>query len=278
MRYTEAVPHPPLDTSVECFWFLEDGPAALPRPLERIVPDGCTELILHLGDRFERLTASGADQQPGAFLVGQLPHFVLLRPSRTIDTVGVRFRPAGARRFFRGPASSLTGRFVALDDLWGRRATDELQDRLRAATRQERVGVLERALLGAMAGEEGDRAVARSAGFILGRSGRVRVADVARDAGVSERSLERRFQEQLGLAPKAFARIARLQGALKSVGRQEQPDWADVAAECSYFDQPHLIRDFRALTGETPGEFVKNQGRLSLSFTDPRRLAALLGG
>ena len=44
------------------------------------------------------------------------------------------------------------------------------------------------------------------------------------------------------------------------------------------FDQPHLIHDFRALTGETPQEFVRNQGRLSLNFTDPRRLQALLGG
>lgn len=62
------------------------------------------------------------------------------------------------------------------------------------------------------------------------------------------------------------------------VGRCEQPDWADVAAGCSYFDRPHLIRDFRALTGETPSEFVRNQGRMSMNFTDPARLAGLLGG
>jgi AraC-like DNA-binding protein len=65
---------------------------------------------------------------------------------------------------------------------------------------------------------------------------------------------------------------------LRAIGGQARPDWADVAAERSFFDQPHLIREFRALTGETPVEFVKNQGRLSMSFTDPRRLAALLAG
>ena len=81
-----------------------------------------------------------------------------------------------------------------------------------------------------------------------------------------------------GRLPKAFARIVRLQAVLKTVGRRAEPDWADVAAECEYFDQPHLIRDFRSLTGETPAEFVRNQGRLSQSFTEPRRLAALLGG
>jgi len=104
------------------------------------------------------------------------------------------------------------------------------------------------------------------------------VAEVARRAGLSERSLERRFQEELGLPPKTFARIARLQSVLRSIGRDARPEWADVAAECSYFDQPHLIHDFRALTGETPAEFVRNQGRLSLNFTEPRRLEALLSG
>jgi len=74
------------------------------------------------------------------------------------------------------------------------------------------------------------------------------------------------------------ARIARLQSVLRSIGRDARPDWADVAAECSYFDQPHLIHDFRALTGETPAEFVRNQGRLSLNFTEPRRLQSLLSG
>lgn len=65
---------------------------------------------------------------------------------------------------------------------------------------------------------------------------------------------------------------------LRTIGRQPQPDWAGVAAGCAYFDQPHLIREFRALTGLTPSQFVRNQGRLSMNFTDPARLAGLLGG
>jgi len=279
VRYQEFAPGAPLREHVECLWFLDADSAASPRDLERIVPDGCTELILHLGEPFERLTSRGAERQAAAFLVGQMPHFILLRPSRTVETVGVRFRPTGARRFFREKAAHLTGRFTALDELWNRASAERLRDRLHEApSRAEQVRVLETALLGSFRTRGEDRGVARAATFILGSGGRTSVALVARGAGLSERSLERRFQEELGLSPKAFSRIARLQSVLRSIGREARPDWADVAAECSYFDQPHLIHDFRALTGETPAEFVRNQGRLSLNFTEPRRLDALLTG
>lgn len=278
MRYEEVRPGLPLRSHVECFWFLSDGTPVEPREIERIVPDGCTELIFHLGDPFERVTARGLERQASAFLVGQMPHFILLQPSREIETLGVRFRPAGARRFFREPASDLSGRFVALHDLWGTAAAERLQSRLHeAAGRAELLLVLERALRAALREDAGEGVVARTAERILRSEGQISVREAARHAGLSERSLERRFQDELGLTPKLFARIVRLQGALRAVGRCERPDWADVAAGCSYFDQPHLIRDFRALTGETPSEFVKNQGRMSLNFTDPQRLAALLG-
>jgi AraC-like DNA-binding protein len=189
----------------------------------------------------------------------------------------VRFKPAGARRFFREPAHGLAGRFVSLGDVWGSRAPRLLERLHEPASKAGRALILERALLETL-DEDADPVVAGAVSWILRHEGRVGVAEAARLAGLSERSLERRFRSELGLGPKAFARVIRLQGVLRAIGGQARPDWADVAAERSFFDQPHLIREFRALTGETPVEFVKNQGRLSMSFTDPRRLAALLAG
>jgi AraC-like DNA-binding protein len=278
VRYEEARPSAQLRGCVECFWFLSDDAAPAPRETERIVPDGCSELILHVGEPFERVTARGFERQTGAFHVGQLPHFILLRPARRIDTIGVRFRPAGARRFFREPADRLAGQFIALEDLWGSDARRLLARLQEASGRAERLRIVENALLAAFRDDVPDAVVAETCEWILRNAGRVSVREAARNVRLSERSLERRFRNELGLAPKVFARIVRLQGVLRAVGRCEQPDWADIAADCSYFDQPHLIREFRALTGETPTEFVRNQGRLSLNFTDPARLGARLGG
>ncbi len=277
MRYRELLPCAPLRRHVECIWFLADDGAPGPRGVERIIPDGCTELIVHLGEPFERLSERGFERQHEAFLIGQLDRFILLRPSRSVDTLGVRFKPAGARRFFKEPAHGLCARFVSLADVWGARTRGLLERLHEAASPAERARVLERALLECLR-EDADAAVAGAVSWILRHEGRVAVAEAARHAGLSERSLERRFRSELGLGPKAFARVIRLQGVLRTTSGQPRPDWADVAAERSFYDQPHLIREFKALTGETPAEFVKNQGGLSRSFTDPARLAALLAG
>jgi AraC-like DNA-binding protein len=277
LRYQELRPCPRLGRHVECLWFLEGAGKAEARAVERIIPDGCSELIVHLGEPFERLTGRGFERQDAAFLIGQLDRFILLRPSARIDTIGVRFKPAGARRFFREPAHGLAGSFVPLADVWGARAPGLLERLHEAASPAARARVLEGALLEAL-DEDADEVVARAVSWVLRGEGRASVAEAARHAGLSERSLERRFQSELGLGPKAFARIIRLQGVLRATSGQPRPDWADVAAERSFFDQPHLIREFKALTGETPAEFLRNQGRLSMNFTDPARLAALLAG
>ena len=85
-------PAPALRDHVECLWRLEgDGREV---PPETIVPDGCMEVVLHCGDRFERLDADGgAARQSRAFLVGQLMTPVVVRPGRRIETWGIRFRP-----------------------------------------------------------------------------------------------------------------------------------------------------------------------------------------
>lgn len=73
------------------------------------------------------------------------------------------------------------------------------------------------------------------------------------------RQLERIFECQVGLSPKLFARVARLRLALELSARTTVPDWSSIAVDAGYFDQSHLIRDFRSLTGETPAGFKRLQ-------------------
>jgi AraC-like DNA-binding protein len=81
------------------------------------------------------------------------------------------------------------------------------------------------------------------------------VAAVADRLSVSGSTLLRRFTAQVGLTPKRFARVRRLQRLAARLQADREVDWARAAAECGYFDQAHLINDFRELTGMTPGAF-----------------------
>ncbi|WP_245769605.1 helix-turn-helix domain-containing protein [Streptomyces indicus] len=85
-------------------------------------------------------------------------------------------------------------------------------------------------------------------------SGAVPVSALADQVGWSIRQLENRFREQIGLSPKAAARVLRLQRARRmlAAGRSQ----AETAAACGFYDQSHLSGEFRAMTGCTPGEFA----------------------
>ena len=86
------------------------------------------------------------------------------------------------------------------------------------------------------------------------------VGDVIRQVGLSPRAFIRRFSEEVGLTPKLFCRIRRFQEALGPIRAGRRFAWSDVALDCGYYDQAHLIRDFRAFSGFTPTAFLRVWG------------------
>src|SRR5687768_8229345 len=92
LTYRERRPVPALRPYVECVWTVSGPPASSPRAPERVVPDGCPELIVHLGDPFSRQIGGRWVVQPRAFLAGTLSRPWLLRAGRRVDTIGIRFR------------------------------------------------------------------------------------------------------------------------------------------------------------------------------------------
>ena len=95
MRYHERRPVQALAPFVECVWFAEgDGRNA---PVETIVPDGCPELIVQIGEPFRQWRPAGAERQPRAFLVGELTRALRVQPAGRVSTMGIRFRPTGLR-------------------------------------------------------------------------------------------------------------------------------------------------------------------------------------
>ena len=167
--------------------------------------------------------------------------------------VQVDLTPLGARRFLGMPLGELAHRSVELSELLGP-AADRLVEALALTHGWEArfdlldTAVTRRIAAGRPLSPDVDRAWAR-----LARSGgTLRVDELATDLRCSRRHLSARFREELGLPPKALARVLRFQRALGLIrlGR----DWARIAQACGYYDQPHLNREFRDLAGATPGE------------------------
>lgn len=261
MRYAEFLPSPRLAALVERFWLLEGaaGGAA-----DVILPDGRVELIFHYSGSFWRHDDTPAVRQPASLLVGQMTAPVLLAPSGLAGIAAIRLRPEAARSLLRFPLREICGCFEDLDLIFP--SASGLRARLAAAASDDaRVAALEDWLI-RLDVRQPPREVGGAVGIILRSSGRASIDALSSITGLGLRRMERCFHDEVGLTPKTFARIVRLQAALRRI-RAGRP-LGDVAADCGYYDQPHMTRDFRQLAAMSPGAWAQHAGALAPLFVN----------
>jgi AraC-like DNA-binding protein len=282
MIYRELAPPPALADTVECLWSIRVDSDPAPA-LGRVFPDGCVELVVHLGPPWSwRPDTSGRDeateaplqQQPPAFVVGQLAAPLWLLPSRGGHSLGVRFRPGRACGVVAADLAPLADTVTTIGELWGEVTQRELlaaldvrrEDETAAAVLADVVG---RRLAGATPAHPSTLAAVDT---ILERRGSLRIAPLARAVGWSDRQLERRFQREVGCLPGQLARTVRFQHLLSLVAADRTVDWAGLAWDSGFADQAHLIREFRRFTGATPGRLQEEALALARRFVTRERL------
>jgi AraC-like DNA-binding protein len=260
MRYAEYAPSPALARIAECYWILEGHGTGVPEP---IIPDGRIEIVLHYGVRFERHHVDGTvERQPGSLIVGQILAPMCLGYRGQAGVAAIRLRPAAARAVIRGAAAEVTNQSVDLEDMFGSTAT--LRERLALAPDDSaRVRLLDE-WLGSIVRDGVSEEIEAAVTEIVASCGTIGLSAVAGATGLGVRQLERRFLTDVGIAPKTFARLVRLQAALRRIA-EGQP-LADVAHACGYYDQPHMTRDFGRLAETSPAAWQQYAGHLTQLF------------
>jgi AraC-like DNA-binding protein len=252
MFYREYPPHPLLAAHVACVWAAR-APAAA--HTHRVLPDNCVDILWQDGG------------QQG-FAVGMMSSSILVASARPVLTLAVRFKPGMAGVFLAAPLQALTDQRADIDLLWGRSDADRLADALwtNEVPERARLALIEQELLQRLRTANGDSAdamrpagalalVQRAVAALDGSGGALRVEQLAAELGVSRQHLAVQFRQHVGLSPKLFARICRFRLATAALKTAPSPDWAQLALECGYFDQSHLIHDFQALAATTPERF-----------------------
>jgi AraC-like DNA-binding protein len=243
---------------VKLIWSLESNRSICDAPRERILPDGCVELVFHFCDRFCTYFANGERRmQPQSFVVGQMNRFIEIEPRGQIGFVAVRFHAHGAYRFLPGSLKAIAGEVVDTAEIWKRRS-GELTDRLAmAATMAGRIAIVEEMLLTALADNRyEDVLVDRALRLIERDASELKIADLASAIGTSTRELGRRFENAVGVSPKKFLRITRFVRALHRLRECRQETLTYTAVASGYYDQAHFNHEFREFAGITPGELL----------------------
>ena len=272
MLYREIQPAASLVRFVECFWTLEGGLDGFAAP-ERILPDGCVELILNFGARFCELRCDGRrEPQPLNFLVGQMTQPTLIAPTGSAQLIGIRFHPGGTFPFFRIPMHETTNLVIELGAISRDLERDLLASAETAPSLAMKIRALEKVLTQRVCDCKQDSWLIELAANVVRAGGKLSVDALANDAGISVRQLERRFLREVGVGPKLLSRILRFQQVFSAVDRRD-PEWAMVALDCGYYDQAHLIRDFQQFSQQTPAVLFTNTSALTESFTRKNRVS-----
>ena len=239
MLVASRIPGPPLSAFVELFWLYE---SAVAHPAERLMPTGSMELIVTLRAPKREL-----------LLAGPYSRAALLDTSQPSLVLGAHFRPGGAFPFLNMPAGELHNLDVTLEDLWGAGTACLLYERLVAApTPDAKFDVLERTMIAHASTLERKGAVP----WAVRQLKRSSVAEVTHEIGMSNRGFIEAFRRETGYTPKVFARVQRFQRLLRRIHGRDDVDWSDAALACGYYDQSHLIRDFRAFADMSPSQYL----------------------
>lgn len=236
---------------------------AAPPSTHQGVPSGHLTFILCLDGAVELLRMPDPARPAASFvaMVGGLhdaPAVIAQGAPQTGLQIGLTWR--GARALLGLPASELAGDVVDLTAVLGRRL-GPLLDRLASAPDwPTRFALLDDDLFGLAASGPGERGIAPEVGYAWDRlaetGGSLRIEALAREVGWSRRYLAERFGREIGLAPKAAARVIRFERACKRLLTPARPSLARVAADGGYVDQAHLARDFRELAGITATQWL----------------------
>ncbi|WP_345085124.1 helix-turn-helix transcriptional regulator [Nemorincola caseinilytica] len=263
------IPSPPLAAYVKCIWSLQvDGePGILHK--EKILPDGCIELIFHYGDKYRQYDSNeGYVLQPRSFVHGQMKSYIEVGPTGHTGMVAARFYPHGLAMFTKVPMQELTGLVVDVHTLFGSEAMHTEEQLGNARNEEERVAIMERFLLGRLrAATPRMDSVAYAVQRITANGGNIAVSQLAAEVFMSERQFERVFLATVGLSAKAFSKITRSQNGIKSAQAGKTTSLTQLALDAGYYDQAHFIRDFKEFAGVTPMQFFSDTHTMSDLFT-----------
>ncbi|WP_165156772.1 helix-turn-helix domain-containing protein [Parabacteroides sp. ZJ-118] len=240
---------------VKHYWILEDN-AEVPVS-ERTLPTGCVQLIFHRGKRL--LLVGKKESQPQAFICGQCLGFSDVMSAGRIEMIAVVFQPYAARAILQLPLDLFYGKLIAVDALEDPELSILSGKVTEADDHETCVRLIERFLIRRLYRFEGYAYNVKRITAVLyqiNKQAKTDIPELSEIACLSPKQFNRIFLSYVGATPKAFLRIVRMQRALFKIQQDSSISFAQLAYECGFSDQSHLIKEFKLFSGYTPTEYL----------------------
>ncbi|HWV28948.1 MAG TPA: helix-turn-helix domain-containing protein [Dyadobacter sp.] len=236
----------------------------------RIFSDGNTGVVFNYGDPlfYQNEMHSIPACLPASFLYGQLDTYRNVCVKGKIRLLIAVLHPFGAAALFKIPASELRNQIIGCADCFGANF-ESVSDQIASSPAiHDKIRAAEHFLLSRLQNPTHDNTlVTNTIDIIHSQNGLISVAQLTMLTGATERQLQRKFEEQIGISPKRYAGITRMQYALRMLRKKPaHSSLAGIACEAGFFDQAHLIREMKKLSGLTPGQYLGPQNVLAANL------------
>ena len=245
MEYRQLLPCPDLAPYIDAYWTVTGRKTN--NIAERIMPDGCIDIILNLGEDFHVADSNLLMKNHHAYLVGTMTCYKEIIRPRDTHLVGIRFKPVAFSFFYRysflHEIADKTVEFDIKSIPEINEDTPDLADCLnRFFTNRLSVSYPGKVLL----------AIIEDATNLKGQ---ITVDALAKRHFISPRQLERYFRFYSGISPKAFINFVRYQSALEKIrNNHANRSLLEIAFESGYYDHAHLSNEIRKYAGSSPSE------------------------
>lgn len=259
MNFRLIKPRAALSAFVRHYWFLEMEAGEGHGVAQRVVPNGYVELTFHFADKLRKVKTT-EELQPNIIISGQKTGFFDVIPTGKTSMLSVQFFPQSAGLFFDIPINELADETLDLRFIAGHEA-DELEDKLCYCDDVDRkVELIEQFLTGRLSDRNlyDHGRIAHNIQLLNSFNGQITVDELAADACLSRKQHERVFKKMVGLSPKQFLKVVRFQYTLLAHQQYGNESLTELAYRCGYYDQSHMISDFRELSGITPGQYFND--------------------
>ena len=227
--------------------------------LNTMLPGTHVSLVVNFGDPWVTgRSLPSSSLLPAISVIGPFTWPQFLRVGRRVRAIGAVLPSVFAPDIFGVPAPALANQIVPLTELWPREDVERLHVALCDRSLPSGLMVLRDALIARLAPAARIDTLERSAARLLAaRGGSVPVDRLAARYGISRQRFGRRFHDAAGLPPKLFARIVRFQRLVHSLLSTDVSQWATVSSDVGFYDQAHMINEFRGFAGAPPTVFFQ---------------------
>ncbi len=266
MMYQTFAPPEILQPYVKYFWALtSNNKDHAPKTFSAIVDGSPGVMIVH--SEKEAYCDENRKKLPEIFVYGQVVKPVRFTTTGKLNTIGICFQPHSLKSVLGLDAFELTDACSDIT-LINNKSNDLYEMLVEGETIKDRIKILSAHLIDLIKvnKQKTDSSTQYAISQIVNTNGNVPLKALQRELQLSERSLERKFKQSVGISPKLFSRICQFQGTMSQVRSNNFNNFSELAFKNNYSDQSHFIRVFKEFTGLLPLEFRKQSEEVVENF------------